>query len=205
MRVCDLKTEGLTIEERKARVLIKLRKYKLIKKEVIKKEEQEEVISYLVKIPKEKQKTLIWCFLGGVTVGIVLMNGLYKLMKEKGLEKVIVITEGRYTHAVKKGAKFRNEEALREGAKKKPIELIPTTFPVFEIFNHTLVPKHEILDEDEKQEILAKYKIKPYQIPQINSMDPVVKAIGAIPGDVLRVIRKSQTAGEHITYRYVVE
>ena len=138
-------------------------------------------------------------------MGIVLMNGLYKLMKEKGLKKVIVITEGRYTHAVKKGAKLRNEEALREGAKKKPIELIPTTFPVFEIFNHALVPKHEILDEDEKQEILAKYKIKPYQMPQITSMDPVVKAIGAIPGDVLKVIRKSQTAGEHITYRYVVE
>jgi DNA-directed RNA polymerase subunit H len=42
-------------------------------------------------------------------------------------------------------------------------------------------------------------------MPQIKSIDPVVKAIGAIPGDVLRIIRKSQTAGEHITYRYVVE
>lgn len=195
-----MKTEGLSIEERKAQVLIKLRKYKLIKKE-----EHEDAISYLVKTPKEKQKTLVWCFLGGVTVGIVLMNGLYKLMKEKGLERVIVITEGRYTHAVKKGAKQRNEEALKQGTKSKPIELIPTTFPVFEIFNHVLVPKHEILTEEEKQQILAKYKIQPYKMPQIKSIDPVVKAIGAIPGDVLRIIRKSQTAGEHITYRYVVE
>lgn len=195
-----MKTEGLTIEERKAQVLIKLRKYKLIKKE-----KHEDAISYLVKTPKYKQKTLIWCFLGGVTVGIVLMNGLYKLMKEKGLDRVIVITEGRYTHAVKKGAKERNEEALKQGTKNKPIELIPTTFPVFDIFNHVLVPKHEILNEEERQQILAKYKVHPYQIPQIKSIDPVVKAIGAIPGDVLRIIRKSQTAGEHITYRYVVE
>ncbi len=200
-----MKTEGLTIEERKAKVLIKLRKYTLVKKEVIKKDEQVEAMSYLVKIPKEKQKTVIWCFHGGVTVGIVHMNGLYKLMKEKGLEKVIVITEGRYTHAVKKGARLRNEEALKGGAKKKPIELIPTTFPVFEIFDHHLVPKHEILDEEEKQQILTKYKVQPYKIPHITSVDPVVKAIGAIPGDVLRVIRKSQTAGEYITYRYVVE
>jgi DNA-directed RNA polymerase subunit H (RpoH/RPB5) len=195
-----LKTEGLTIEERKARVLIKLRKYKLIKKE-----EHEEAISYLVKIPKDKQKTLIWCFLGGVTVGIVLMNGLYKLMKEKGLERVITITEGRYTHAVKKGAKGRNEEAEKNGVKIRPIELLPTTFPVFEIFEHTLVPKHEILTEEEKNQILAKYKLQPYQIPHIKSDDPVVKAIGAITGDVLRIIRKSQTAGKHISYRYVVE
>jgi DNA-directed RNA polymerase subunit H len=190
----------LTIEERKAKVLIKLRKYKLIKKEVHK-----EAISYLVKIPKDKQKTLIWCFLGGVTVGIVLMNGLYKLLKEKGIDRVIVITEGRYTHAVKKGAKGRNEEALKNGAKNKPVELIPTTFPVFEIFNHSLVPKHEILTAEEKHQILAEYKVQPYQMPHIKAIDPVVKAIGAIPGDILRIIRKSQTAGEHITYRYVVE
>jgi DNA-directed RNA polymerase subunit H len=198
LRVCDLKTEGLTID--KAKVLIKLRKYKLIKKE-----DHEEAISYLVKIPKDKQKTLIWCFLGGVTVGIVLMNGLYKLLKEKGIDRVIVITEGRYTHAVKTGAKLRNEEALKNGAKNKPVELIPTTFPVFEIFNHALVPKHEILTEEERHQILAEYKVQPYQMPHIKSIDPVVKAIGAIPGDVLRIIRKSQTAGEHITYRYVVE
>lgn len=195
-----MKITGLTIEERKAKVLIKLRKYKLIKRE-----EHEGAISYLVKIPKEKQKTLIWCFLDGVTVGIVLMNGLYKLLKEKGINRVIVITEGRYTHAVKKGARQRNEEALKNGAKNKPIELIPTTFPVFDIFNHALVPKHEILTEEEKLQILEQYKVQPYKIPHIKSIDPVVKAIGAIPGDVLRIIRKSQTAGEHITYRYVVE
>jgi len=186
-----LNTEGLTIEERKAKVLIKLRKYKLVEKE-----DHENAISYFVKIPKYKHRTLVWCFLGGTTVGIVLMNGLYKLMKEKGIERVITITEGRYTHAVKKGARLRNEEAIKNGAK---------TFPVFEIFNHTLVPKHEILTDEEKKQILSKYKLQPYQIPHIKSDDPVVKAIGAIPSDILRIIRKSQTAGQHIAYRYVVE
>jgi len=200
LRVYGLNTEGLTIEERKAQVLIKLRKYKLVEKE-----DHESAISYLVKIPKYKHKTLVWCFLGGTTVGIVLMNGLYKLMKEKGIERVITITEGRYTHAVKKGARLRNEEAIKNGAKTKPIELLPTSFPVFEIFNHVLVPKHEILTDEEKKQILSEYKLQPYQIPHIKSVDPVVKAIGAIPGDILRVIRKSQTAGQHIAYRYVVE
>ena len=195
-----MNTEGLTIEERKAQVLIKLRKYKLVEKV-----DHDSAISYLVKIPKYKHKTLVWCFLGGTTVGIVLMNGLYKLMKEKGIDHVITITEGRYTHAVKKGAKQRNEEAIKNGGKYKPIELLPTSFPVFEIFNHELVPKHEILTGEERKQILSEYKLQPYQIPHIKSIDPVVKAIGAIPGDILRILRKSQTAGEHITYRYVVE
>ena len=42
-------------------------------------------------------------------------------------------------------------------------------------------------------------------MPQIESGDPAVKAIGAKPGDILKITRKSTTAGEHITYRYVVE
>ncbi|MCL6578365.1 MAG: DNA-directed RNA polymerase subunit H [Candidatus Bathyarchaeota archaeon] len=105
----------------------------------------------------------------------------------------MIITGGRYTHAVK------------QSAKKKKIELLPKTFPVFDLFEHKLVPKHEIITEEEKKQLLAQYKVEPYQLPQIKASDPAVKAIGAKPGDVLRIIRKSATAGEHIAYRYVVE
>jgi DNA-directed RNA polymerase subunit H len=186
--VCGLKFKGETIEEHKAEVLIKLRKYKLIKKE-----KHEGAYAYIVNIPKDKEKALVWCILNEATVGIALMNALYKLLKEKKLERAIVITEGRYTHAAK------------QGAKKRRVELLPKTFPVFEIFDHALVPKHEILNEKEKSQLLAQYKIQPYQMPQIKANDPAVKAIGARPGDLLKVIRKSATAGKHIAYRYVVE
>ncbi|MEM3054716.1 MAG: DNA-directed RNA polymerase subunit H [Candidatus Bathyarchaeia archaeon] len=85
------------------------------------------------------------------------------------------------------------------------MELLPKTFPVFDIFEHKLVPKHEILTQEEREKVLAEYRVKPYQLPQIKASDPAVKAIGAKPGDILRIIRKSPTAGEHIAYRYVVE
>jgi DNA-directed RNA polymerase subunit H len=177
-----------TVEERKAEVLIKLRKYKLIEKE-----KHEGAIAYIIEIPEEKQKAIVWCILKEATVGIAAMNTLYKVMKEKEIDRAIVSTEGRYTHAVK------------TGAKKKNVELLPKSFPVFDIFEHALVPRHEILTEKEQNELLALYKIKPYQMPQIKSTDPAVKAIGAKPGNVLRIIRKSSTAGQHIAYRYVVE
>ena len=67
------------------------------------------------------------------------------------------------------------------------------------------MPRHEILSDEGKEELLARYKVHAYQLPQISSLDPAVKAIGAKPGDILRVIRKSPTAGEHMAYRYVVE
>jgi len=181
-------TKGETVEERKAEVLVKLRKYKLIKKEKF-----EGAFGYVVEIPEEKEKAIIWCILDQATVGIVAMNQLYKVMKDKELERAIVITEGRYTHAVK------------QGAKKRKVELLLKSFPVFDIFEHALVPRHEILTPEERESLLAKYKVQPYQMPQITSTDPAVKAIGAKPGDVLRIIRKSSTAGEHLAYRYVVE
>lgn len=177
-----------TIEERKAEVLIKLRKLKLLSKEPY-----EGAIAYVVNIPEEKEKAIIWCILAEATVGIAAMNTLYKVMKEKDIERAIVVTEGRYTHAVK------------QGAKKKNVELLPKSFPVFDIFEHALVPLHEILGEKEKKQLLVQYKVKPYQMPQIKSTDPAVKAIGAKPGDILKVTRRSSTAGEHTTYRYVVE
>ena len=92
LRVCGLSTNVQTIEERKAEVLIKLRKYKLVEKEKF-----EGAYAYIVDIPQDKERAIIWCILGEATVGIAAMNTLYKIMKEKELERAIVVTEGRYT------------------------------------------------------------------------------------------------------------
>jgi len=177
-----------SLEERKAEVLIKLRGYKLIKKQ-----KHDDAIGYIVNMPKEKEKALVWVVPGESTVGIASINRLQKAMKDMEVDRGLIVTDGRYTHAVK------------QGAKKRKIELLPKTFPAFDLFQHALVPLHQILGEEEKDELLAKYRVQPYQLPQIGSSDPAVKAIGAKPGDILRIKRKSPTAGEHTAYRYVVE
>jgi len=182
-----LSAKNISLEERKAETLIKLRKYKLIKKQ-----KHDDAISYTVNIPKEKQQALIWCVPGESTVGIAEINRLQKVMKDVEIERGIVVTDGRYTHAVK------------QAIKKKKIELLPKTFPAFDIFEHALVPKHEILSDKEKEQLLAQLRVQPYQLPQISSSDPAVKVIGAKTGDILRVIRRSPTAGEYKAYRYVI-
>jgi len=75
----------------------------------------------------------------------------------------------------------------------------------FDLFNHFLVPKHILLNEEEAKEVLKKYRIKPYQLPQIKVSDPAAKAIEAKKGSIIKIIRKSPTAGEAIAYRYVVD
>ncbi|MBU5689804.1 MAG: DNA-directed RNA polymerase subunit H [Candidatus Aenigmatarchaeota archaeon] len=75
-----------------------------------------------------------------------------------------------------------------------------------DVLSHELVPKHYIVSEEEKQKIKEKYKIdKDNKFPQIKAKDPVVKAIGAKPGDIIKIVRKSNVAKEIVYYRIVVE
>lgn len=73
------------------------------------------------------------------------------------------------------------------------------------VTEHILVPRHEVLAPEEIEEVLKRYNAKIDQFPYILSTDPVVKEIGAKPGDLIKIIRKSATAGETIFFRYVVE
>ena len=74
------------------------------------------------------------------------------------------------------------------------------------IFNHELVPKHILLTEDEKNNVMKKYGIKRMsQFPKILKSDPVVNILGAKIGDLIKIIRKSETAKESVYYRVVIE
>ena len=66
------------------------------------------------------------------------------------------------------------------------------------------MPKHEILTEKGKKEVLEKFKVTESQLPKISASDPVIKIIEAAPGNVVKITRKSKTAGEAVYYRLVV-
>ena len=69
---------------------------------------------------------------------------------------------------------------------------------------HELVPKHEILEEEELNLVLQKYGIDKDNLPKIKSSDAIAKAIGAKRGNVLKITRRSVTAGESTYYRLVI-
>lgn len=75
----------------------------------------------------------------------------------------------------------------------------------FDVLKHVYVPKHEILPKKETDEILIRYNTKYAQLPYIFLNDPAIRELGAKPGDIIKITRKSPTAGESIYYRYVVE
>jgi DNA-directed RNA polymerase subunit H len=74
----------------------------------------------------------------------------------------------------------------------------------FNPLNHELSPRYEVLSEEERINLLKKYKIKPSNLPKILDSDPAVKALGAKPGDIIKITRKSELAGESVYYRLVI-
>jgi DNA-directed RNA polymerase subunit H len=77
--------------------------------------------------------------------------------------------------------------------------------PDFDVLKHVYVPKHEILPKKEADEVLIRYNTKHAQLPFIFLSDPALKNLMAKPGDIIKITRKSPTAGESVYYRYVVE
>ncbi|HJH31888.1 MAG TPA: DNA-directed RNA polymerase subunit H [Methanosarcinaceae archaeon] len=99
----------------------------------------------------------------------------------------------------------------------------------FRLLDHNSVPKHEIMQEDEIKVLLNTYQIDKERLPKIKGIkksvekvgkkvtkkvgkkisdkgvDPVVIELGAKIGDVIKITRISQTAGESLYYRLVIE
>jgi DNA-directed RNA polymerase subunit H (RpoH/RPB5) len=75
----------------------------------------------------------------------------------------------------------------------------------FNILQHTLVPQHRVLNENEVIQVKQRYNIlDDTQFPDISRFDPVAQAIGIRPGQVCEIIRPSKTAITGYYYRICV-
>lgn len=72
----------------------------------------------------------------------------------------------------------------------------------FNILQHSLVPKHSILNEKEEEDFKKKYNIiDNSQIPTISYFDPVSLVMGIRPNNIIKIERYSRTSINSIYYR----
>ncbi len=72
----------------------------------------------------------------------------------------------------------------------------------YNILNHSLVPQHIIMTEEEKQDVKKKYNvIDDSKFPEISRFDPVSTLIGLRPDNLCKIIRPSKTSITSEFYR----
>jgi DNA-directed RNA polymerase subunit H (RpoH/RPB5) len=75
----------------------------------------------------------------------------------------------------------------------------------FNILEHSLVPEHRIMNEEETRLVMEKYNITNKSLfPDISRFDPVAKVICIRPGQVCHIIRPSKTSITADYYRICV-
>lgn len=146
-------------------------------------------------------------------------------MQEENISRAIIVVQTGMTPSAK--------QALVDMAPKYTLEQFREAELMINITEHELVPEHVVMSEEEKKELLARYKLKEHQLPRIQQSDPVARYFGLKRGQVccdrdrvikrmgergeekvftmylspcvqvVRITRPSETAGRYVTYRLV--
>ncbi len=73
-----------------------------------------------------------------------------------------------------------------------------------DVLKHVLVPYHERIPINEVPRVLKELGVKPDQLPIIRASDPAARAVGAMPGELVKIVRENETSGKSVVYRLVV-
>jgi DNA-directed RNA polymerase subunit H (RpoH/RPB5) len=84
----------------------------------------------------------------------------------------------------------------------KHVEFFFETDMLEDIPSKIFIPEHQLMTEEEKQELLDKFS--EHDLGRILLTDMMARYYGAKIGDIFRIIRPSFTAGKNVYYRKVV-
>ena len=131
-------------------------------------------------------------------VGVKPIKKCVERMKEEEVKRAVLVIQQSMTAFAK--------QSIQEmcSAESLVLEQFLEAELLVNITEHVLVPQHMILTKEEKAILLKRYKLKEAQLPRMQLVDPISRYYGLTRGQVVKIIRPSETAGKYVTYRLVV-
>jgi len=153
-----------------------------------------ETLTILVEKTDDSTEQLFVFFPEEDKVGVKPIKTYCERMKSEQVLKAIIVVKVNLTPFAK--------QAIREMSQRGyKVEYFRDAELLVDITEHKLVPEHVLLSPQQKQELLARYRLKETQLPKIQLADPVARYLGLKVGEVVKIVRPSETAGRYITYR----
>eukprot|EP00049_Salpingoeca_infusionum_P014869 m.284555 g.284555 ORF g.284555 m.284555 type:complete len:315 (+) comp15765_c1_seq1:227-1171(+) len=126
------------------------------------------------------------------------LASLLKMASTNNCARAILVLRGKLTSITKR--------TIQEAKIQEPpllIEVFHYTKLLYNITRHHTVPKHEVLTPEEKIQLLQRYNISEHNLPRMQANDPIAQYFGLAEGEVVRIVRPSETAGTYVSYRVV--
>lgn len=113
------------------------------------------------------------------------------------------------------GNKDEHKIVIVKEINPKSYPMIKKTYPRTELFlehelminlvDHVLIPKVELLSDEERDNFCQNHMCKKRNIPKILTTDPMAKYFNLKEGDIIRILRPSETSGYAPAYRLVIK
>ncbi|KAF7683440.1 DNA-directed RNA polymerases II and IV subunit 5A [Astathelohania contejeani] len=145
----------------------------------------------------KEQRTIMVHFCDELKLGIKQIKSILETYERQGVFNIILVCREAPSSA--------SQKVLNELSTNFTVEIFKEDELLFNITTHELVPKHTILGNEEKENMMRSMRVKEYQLPKILKSDPVARYFGAKVGDVFKIERRSNSGVKSLYYRIVID
>ncbi|KAL6555348.1 DNA-directed RNA polymerase V subunit 5A [Orobanche gracilis] len=138
-------------------------------------------------------KTMV-IFCGQSIVKVNIIRAIGSMIPNKdSLSRLILVVQNKVTNQALKAVDLFTFK----------VEIFQITDLLVNVTKHELKPKHQVLTDQEKQDLLKKYSIDEKQLPRMSEKDAIARYYGLEKGQVVKVTYSGELTQLHVTYRCV--